>query len=208
MAVIPVIDTQGKLQCEREVKSEVFDAPVRETLVHEVIRALRSSLHTGQHKTKNRGEVSGGGKKPYRQKGTGNARHGSTREPQMRGGGIIFGPRPRDYRIDVPVKMKRLALSSTLSDRLRNQRLFGLAGLKIEQVKTKVVADILAKIHPEGKKTLIITQSIDDNLLLSARNIPNVEVRTAGDVNAYDVLWAHKIFIQEEAIPSLEERLS
>ncbi len=208
MAVIPVIDTQGKLQYEREVKSEVFDAPVRETLVHEVIRALRSSLHTGQHKTKTRSDVSGGGKKPYRQKGTGNARHGSTREPQMRGGGTVFGPQPRDYRIDVPVKMKRLALCSTLSDRLRSQRLFGLAGLKLDQVKTKIVADILKKIHPEEKKTLIITQSIDKSLLLSTRNMPNVEVRTARDVNAYDVLWAYKIFIQEEAIPSLEERLS
>ncbi len=208
MAVIPVIDTQGKLQYEREVKSEVFDAPVRETLVHEVIRALRSSLHTGQHKTKTRSDVSGGGKKPYRQKGTGNARHGSTREPQMRGGGTVFGPQPRDYRIDVPVKMKRLALCSTLSDRLKSQRLFGLSGLKIDQIKTKLIADMLTKIHPEKKKTLIITQAIDKNLLLSTRNMPNVEVRTARDVNAYDVLWAYKIFIQEEAIPSLEERLS
>lgn len=208
MAVIPVIDTQGKLKYEREVNPEVFDAPIRETLVHEVIRALRSSLHTGQHKTKTRSDVSGGGKKPYRQKGTGNARHGSTREPQMRGGGTVFGPQPRDYRIDVPVKMKRLALCSTLSDRLRSQRLFGLAGLKIDQIKTKSVADILSRIHPEEKKTLIITQTVDKNLLLSTRNMPNVEVRTAGDVNAYDVLWAYKIFIQEEAIPSLEERLS
>ncbi|HOK10192.1 MAG TPA: 50S ribosomal protein L4 [Candidatus Hydrogenedens sp.] len=208
MAVIPVIDTQGQLQYEREVKAEVFDAPIRETLVYEVVKALRSSLHTGQHKTKNRGEVSGGGKKPYRQKGTGNARHGSIREPQMRGGGIVFGPRPRDYRIDVPVKMKRLALCSSLSDRLRNQRLFGIAGLKVEQIKTKAVAEVLARINPEKKKTLFITQDIDKNLLLSTRNIPNVEVKTAMDVNAYDVLWAYKIYIQEEAIPSLEERLS
>ncbi len=208
MAVIPVIDTQGNIQYEREVKSEVFDAPVRETLVYEVIRALRSSLHTGLHKTKNRGEVSGGGKKPYRQKGTGNARHGSIREPQMRGGGVVFGPRPRDYRIDVPVAKKRLALCSVLSDRLRDKRLFGLTGLKLEQIKTKIVADMLGRIHPENKKTLIITPTVDKNLLLSSRNIPNVEIRTANDVNAYDVLWAYKIFIQEEAIPVLEERLS
>lgn len=208
MAVIPVIDTQGNLQYEREVNPEIFDAPVRETLVYEVIRALRSSLHTGQHKTKTRGEVSGGGKKPYRQKGTGNARHGSIREPQMRGGGTVFGPQPREYRIDVPVKKKRLALCSTLSDRLREQRLFGITGLKLDQIKTKIVAEVLNKIHPERKKTLIITPDIDRNLLLSSRNIPNVEVRTAKDVNAYDVLWAHKIFIQEEAIPVLEERLS
>ncbi len=207
-AVIPVIDIQGTLQYEREVKSEIFDAPVRETLVHEVIRALRSSLHTGQHKTKNRSEVSGGGKKPYRQKGTGNARHGSTREPEMRGGGVVFGPRPRDYRIELPTKMKRLALCSTLSDRLRNQRLFGLAGLKIEQAKTKQVTEVLTQIHPEKKKTLIITRGIDKNLLLSTRNIPYVEVKTAVDVNAYDILWASKVFIQEEAIPALEERLS
>lgn len=208
MAILPIIDTNGNVVKEIRVKDEVFDAPLRETLVHDVIRAIRASLHTGQHKTKTRGEVSGGGKKPYRQKGTGNARHGSIREPQMRGGGIVFGPQPRDYRIDIPVKMKRLALSSTLSDRLREQRLFGITGLKLEQIKTKPVAQILDRINPEKRKVLFITNGVDRNLLLSTRNIPQVEVRTATDVNAYDVLWAYKIFVQEEAIPSLEERLS
>ncbi len=208
MAVIPIIDTQGNVVSQKEVKDEVFNAPEREHLVYEVIRALRASQHSGLHKTKTRGEVSGGGRKPYRQKGTGNARHGSIREPQMRGGGTVFGPQPRDYDIPIPVKKKRLALCSTLSDRLRNQRLFGIAGLKVEQIKTKPIAQMIEKLNPEEKKTLIITKDVDKNLVLSTRNIPNVEVRTSADVNAYDVLWAYKIFIQEEAIPSLEERLS
>lgn len=208
MAVIPVIDTQGNLVGQREVKDEIFNAPEREHLVYEVIRALRASHHTGLHKTKTRGEVSGGGRKPYRQKGTGNARHGSIREPQMRGGGIVFGPRPRDYDIPIPVKKKRLALCSTLSDRLRNQRLFAITGLKVEQIKTKPVAEIINKINPEKKNTLIITRDVDRQLLLSTRNIPNVEVKTSADVNAYDVLLAYKVFIKEDAIPALEERLS
>ncbi|MCX8063827.1 MAG: 50S ribosomal protein L4 [Candidatus Hydrogenedentes bacterium] len=209
MAVISIIDTQGNVITQREVKEEVFNAPEREHLVYEVVRALLASHHSGLHKTKTRGEVSGGGRKPYRQKGTGNARHGSIREPQMRGGGVVFGPQPRDYDIPIPVKKKRLALCSALSDRLRNQRLFGLAGLKVEQIKTKPVAQIINRINPESSKnTLIITRDVDKRLVLSTRNIPNVKVRTSADVNAYDVLWAYKIFIQEDAISSLEERLS
>jgi len=208
MVSLKVYDPTGAQVGAVEASDGVFAVDPNEALVHAVVVGLQANLRQGTHQTKTRGEVSGGGKKPYRQKGTGNARHGSIREPQMRGGGTVFGPHPRDYRHNLTTREKRQALCMVLSDRLREDRLGVLRGLSVKEPKTKPFAGMMAKLAPEGRRTLLVTAEKDDNVLLSARNIPRVEVRTAADVNALDVLLANRVVIQEEALARLEERLS
>ncbi|HNR32084.1 MAG TPA: 50S ribosomal protein L4 [Candidatus Hydrogenedentes bacterium] len=208
MASVKVVDMSGADQGVREVADKVFAAPFNETVVHEAVLALRNAARQGTHKTKTRKEVSGGGAKPFRQKGTGRSRQGSSREPQMRGGGTVFGPIPRSYRQAVSVRVKRQAICCALSDRLREDRLSVLAGLLVEQPKTKPFAAMMARLSPEGRKTLLVTADMDQRLLLSARNIPHVTVRTASDLNVLDVMLANRVIVQEEALQPLEERLS
>lgn len=208
MASVKVVDVTGAELGVREVSDKVFDAAFNATLVHDVIVALQANQRQGTHKTKTRSEVRGGGIKPFRQKGTGRARRGSSRDPLLRGGGAIFGPVPRSYRQRIPVRSKRQAVCCMLSDRLREDRLSVLEGLKIEAPKTKPFAEMLANVAPEGRKTLIVTAADDKNLLLSARNIPNVTVRTAAEVSALDVIGVTRVILQADAVSSLEERLS
>jgi large subunit ribosomal protein L4 len=208
MASLKVVNMEGADLGAVDATESVFAAPLNEAMVHDVVVGLLANKRQGTHKTKNRAEVSGGGIKPFRQKGTGRARQGSNREPHMRGGGTIFGPVPRDYRQNLPVRMKRQALCCALSERVRNERLSVLRGLAISQPKTKPLAQMVGKIAPEGRKTLIVTAGLDENILLSARNLPRVTVRTAADVNVLDVLRAVRIVVLEEAVAQLEERLS
>ena len=208
MVSLKVYDPSGAQVGAVEAKDGIFGVTPNEALVHAVAVGLQANQRQGTHQTKTRAEVSGGGKKPYRQKGTGNARHGSVREPQMRGGGTVFGPHPRDYRHNLTAREKRQALCMVLSDRLREDRLGVLRGLSVTEPKTKPFAAMISKLESEGRKMLLVTAEKDDNVLLSARNIPRVEVRTAADLNALDVLLAHRVVIQEEALAKLEERLS
>ncbi len=208
MASLKLINTEGADQGTVEASDRVFGADPNQTLVHTVAVAVAAAQRQGNHKTKNRNEVRGGGAKPFRQKGTGRARQGSIREPQMRGGGTVHGPVPRSYRQDVPVRFRRQALCCVLSERVRTDRLSVLTGLKVEAPKTKPFAQMIAKVSPEDRKTLLVTSGMDQNLLLSARNLPKVTVRTALDLNAVDVLGATRVIVQEEALKQLEERLS
>lgn len=208
MASLKVVNMEGADLGAVDATESVFAAPLNEAMVHDVVVGLLANKRQGTHKTKNRAEVSGGGIKPFRQKGTGRARQGSNREPHMRGGGTIFGPVPRDYRQNLPVRMKRQALCCALSERVRGERLSVLRGLAMGQPKTKPFAQMVGKVAPEGRKTLIVTAGLDENILLSARNLPRVTVRTAADVNVLDVLRAVRIVVQEEAVAQLEERLS
>jgi len=208
MASLKVVNMEGADVGALDATESVFAAPLNEAMVHDVVVGLLANKRQGTHKTKTRGEVSGGGIKPFRQKGTGRARQGSIREPHMRGGGTIFGPVPRDYRQNLPVRMKRQALCCALSERVRGERLSVVRGLAIEKPKTKPFAQMVAKVAPEGRKTLIVTAGMDENLLLSARNLSRVTVRTAADLNVLDVLRAVRIVVQEEAVAQLEERLS
>lgn len=208
MASIKVFGTDGAQQRTVEASDAVFAAEVNEGLVQEAVVALQASRHQGTHKAKVRHEVRGGGVKPFRQKGTGRARQGSSREPQMRGGGAVFGPRPRSYRQKVPTRVRRQALRCALSQRLRQDRLGVLAGLACDAPKTKAFATMLDKVSPEGRKTLFIIVDKDDNVMLSSRNIQRVCLSTASDVNVLDVLAARRVLIQEEALAKLEERLS
>jgi len=208
MASLNIIGIDGAGLGSVEASDKVFDAELNEPLVHQVVVALLANRRQGTHKTKNRSDVSGGGVKPFRQKGTGRARQGSIREPHMRGGGTVHGPRPRDYRKDVSVQVRRKALCIALSDRARNERLVVLKGLQIESPKTKPFAQMLEAVSPEGRKTLIVTSGHDENVLLSARNLEKVTVRSAAELNALDVVGAVRILVQEDAISKLEERLA
>jgi large subunit ribosomal protein L4 len=208
MASLKIVDVSGAEKGVVEASDAIFDVAANETLVHDVVVGLMSATHTGQHKTKTRREIRGGGAKPFRQKGTGRARQGSIREPQMRGGGTVFGPVPRSYRQAIPPRMKRQALCCALSDRTRTDRLSVLSGLKLDAPKTKPFAQMMDNVAPEGRKTLLVTSGAEANVLLSSRNIPRVTVRTAMDVNAMDVLRAVRVLVQEEALAQLEERLS
>lgn len=208
MASLKLIHIDGSTLGEVQASDAVFDAAENEALVHGVIVGFMNAKRQGTHKTKTRSEVSGGGIKPFRQKGTGRARQGSSREPHMRGGGIIFGPEPRDYRQKITSRSRRQALCSVLSGRVRDERLVVLKGLKVDAPKTKPFAEMLSHVAPEGRKTLFVMAEMDQNALLSSRNIERVTVRTAADVNALDVMRAMRVVVLEEAVSKLEERLS
>ena len=208
MASLKIVDMTGADMGAVEASDDVFAAEANETLVHDVVVALQNAKRQGTHKTKTRHEIRGGGTKPFRQKGTGRARQGSSREPQMRGGGTVFGPQPRSYRQKVTARAKRHALRCALSARVRGERLSVLRGLSVSAPKTKPVAEMLEKISPEGRKTLLVTAAQDDNLLLSGRNIARLRLCTAADLNVLDVLGAMRIVLDEDAVKTLEERLA
>jgi len=208
MASLKLVNIDGSVLGDVQASDAIFDAPDNDALVHGVIVGFMNAKRQGTHKTKTRAEVSGGGIKPFRQKGTGRARQGSSREPHMRGGGIIFGPEPRDYRQKITSRSRRQALCSVLSGRVRDERLVVLQGLKMDAPKTKPFAEMVARVAPEGRKTLFVTAGMDENTLLSARNIERVTLRTAADLNALDVMRAVRVVVLEEAVSKLEERLS
>ncbi len=207
MASARMYKSDGSEAARIELNKAVFDIETNEGLVHQVAMVLMNNKRHGTHDTKTRKDVSGGGKKPYAQKGTGNARHGSIREPQMKGGGTVWGPHPRSYRQDVNLKMRRKAICCMLSDRLRNDALCVVDGLKGVMPKSKPVAELVAKISPEGRKTLIVSAGIDKALIASVGNLEGLTVRTAGDVNALDLLNARRVIVLKEALAQLEERL-
>ncbi|MBI2424525.1 MAG: 50S ribosomal protein L4 [Candidatus Hydrogenedentes bacterium] len=208
MATVKKVTMDGAEGAAIELADAVFNVDVNETLVQEAVVALRAAKRQGNHKVKTRTEVSGGGAKPFRQKGTGRARQGSSREPHMRGGGTVHGPVPRSYRQSVPVRVRRKALCCVLSARLRAEKLRVLEGLKVESPKTKPMAKMIDKVAADMRKTLLVTAENDAKLLLSTRNIARLTVRAAADLNVLDVLNAVQVVVAEEAIAKLEARLS
>jgi large subunit ribosomal protein L4 len=208
MASLKIVNVRGEEQGQVEASDAVFNVEPNETLVHDVVVALQANRRQGTHCTKTRKDVSGGGAKPFRQKGTGRARQGSSREPQMRGGGTVHGPVPHKYRHDVSKQVRRQALCVMLSDRARGERLSVVKGMNFDTIKTKPVADMLDLVSREGRKTLLVTADHDATLLLSARNIARMTVRTAAEVNTLDVISAVRVVVQEEALAKLEERLA
>ncbi len=208
MASLKIVSVQGDDKGTVDGNDAIFGVEENAALVHEVVVALQNAKRQGNHKVKTRREVRGGGAKPFRQKGTGRARQGSSREPQMRGGGTVHGPVPRSYRQDVPKQVRRQALCCVLSARARSERLAVLQGMQFDTIKTKPVAEMLDSVSKEGRRTLLITPEHDNNLLISARNIARCTVRTAAEVNTLDVMLAARVFVQEEALSKLEERLA
>lgn len=188
--------------------SRIFETPANTVVVHDVAVALRNAQRQGNHETKTRAHVSGGGIKPYRQKGTGNARHGSTREPQMKGGGSVWGPHKRSYRQNVSIQLRRQALCVVLSERVRKGVLRILDNLAFEAPKTKDFAAMATRLAPGKGKTLFIMAEVDTTVLMSARNLPRVNVCTAMDLNVLDVLDAGQVVIVQDALSTLGERLA
>lgn len=208
MASAKIYSADGKAGSSVELSAAIFDVAMNGSLVHQVATALRNNCRQGNHETKTRGEISGGGKKPFRQKGTGNARQGSIREPQMRGGGTVFGPHKRSYRQETPVKMKRKALCCVLSDRARNDQVRVIEGLDSDAVKTAPMMALFKNLAIDGRKTLLITGKCEPNVVKSASNVARLKVSNAADVNALDVLDARTVILTQDALPALEARLS
>jgi large subunit ribosomal protein L4 len=199
MTTVDILSPAGDTTGTVELPAEIFDAKVSIPLIHQVVVAQLAAARQGTHKTKTRGEVRGGGKKPYRQKGTGRARQGSTRAPQFAGGGVVHGPVPRDYAQRTPKKMVKAALRGALTDRARHSRIHVVTGLvEGEAPSTKAAKNLLGKIS-ERKNLLVVVERSDEAGWLSARNLPQVHILEAGQLNTYDVLVSDDVVFTKAA---------
>ncbi|MFJ2111633.1 MULTISPECIES: 50S ribosomal protein L4 [unclassified Streptomyces] len=201
MSTVDILSPAGDKAGTVELPSEIFDAKVSIPLIHQVVVAQLAAARQGTHKTKTRGEVRGGGKKPYRQKGTGRARQGSTRAPQFAGGGVVHGPVPRDYSQRTPKKMKAAALRGALTDRARHSRIHVVSGVVDGAVSTKAAKTLLGKIS-ERKNVLLIAERSDEAAWLSARNLPQVHILAPGQLNTYDVIVSDDVVFTQAAFES------
>jgi large subunit ribosomal protein L4 len=184
----------------RELPQDLFDGVVHEAALHQVIKAYLANQRQGNASTKTRGLVSGGGRKVWRQKGTGRARQGSIRAPHWRGGGVVFGPTPRSYHQDVPKKVKALARRSAFNTRALADEVAVIERFDIDSPKTRRVTDLLGRIGVETRKVLILTDGINPNVFLSSRNLQNVRVMPFREASAYDVLTANQLLIEADAL--------
>ncbi len=204
MAKIDVKDLTGAVKGSIELSDEIFGIEPNAVAMSTVVRNQLANRRQGTQKTKTRSEVSGGGKRPYRQKGTGRARHGSTRSAQYVGGGIIFGPTPRSYSYTVPKKVKRLALKSALSSKVADQKLIVIENMDLEEVKTATVAKALKAIGA-GDSSLIVLEGINRNAELSARNIKDVKTALVNTINVMDILKYDSLVATKAAVEKIEE---
>jgi large subunit ribosomal protein L4 len=201
MSTVDILSPAGDKAGSVELPAEIFDAKVSVPLIHQVVVAQLAAARQGTHKTKTRGEVRGGGKKPYRQKGTGRARQGSTRAPQFAGGGVVHGPQPRDYSQRTPKKMKAAALRGALTDRARHNRIHVVSGVVEGAVSTKAAKTLFGKIS-ERKNLLLVVERSDEAAWLSARNLPQVHILEPGQLNTYDVLVSDDVVFTQAAFES------
>jgi len=187
-----------------DLSESLFAAPVNTAVLHQVVTAQLAGRRTGTHDTKTRGEVAGGGAKPYRQKGTGRARQGSRRAPHFSGGGVVFGPHPRSYEQRLPRKMKKLALRGALTAKLGDGAIRILDAFGLEAIRTKELVSVLANVEAKGR-VLVVAPARDQNLDLSARNLPTVDVILADSLNVVDLLRADVVLIEQPALARMEE---
>jgi len=180
--------------------AEYFDGTVNEPVLHQAVKVYLNNQRQGTHMTKTRSFVSGGNQKPWKQKGTGRARQGSTRAPHWRGGGIVFGPSPRDYRTDIPRKVKQLARKSALNARAREGAVHVIERLAFRAPKTAQLVELLASLGVVGRKILVLTAGHNANAYLSGRNLPGVEVMAYPEASAYDILWSEAVVVEEGAL--------
>ena len=204
MAKIDVKDLTGAVTGSIELSDEIFGIEPNESAMSTVVRNQLANRRQGTQKTKTRSEVSGGGKRPYRQKGTGRARHGSTRSAQYVGGGIIFGPNPRSYSYTVPKKIKRLALKSALSSKVADQKMIVIENMDLDEVKTATVAKALKAIGAGGS-SLIVLEGVNRNAELSARNIKDVKTALVNTINVMDILKYDSFVATKAAVEKIEE---
>ena len=206
MTKVSVLSQTGASVGEIELNDAIFGITPNEAVLFDAVIAQRASLRQGNHKVKNRSEVAGGGRKPWRQKGTGRARQGSIRSPQWRGGGVVFGPTPRSYSFKLPKKVRRLALKSALSAKVLEQNFLVLDALTLDAPKTKDFKAVLAALEI-NKKALFVTAEVYENVVLSARNISGVTVVTAEGINVLDLLGHDKVVFTKAAVEKVEEVL-
>jgi large subunit ribosomal protein L4 len=199
-----IYDRTGKTVGSLELSDELFAAPVNAAVLHQVVTAQLAGRRTGTADTKTRGQVRGGGKKPYRQKGTGRARQGSTNAPHYRGGGTVFGPHPRSYEQRLPRKMKRLALRGALTAKFGDEAIKVIDTFGLEAIRTKELAGVLAALEATGR-VLVVSPGRDQTLELSARNLPTVEVILADSLNVVDLLKADLILIEQPSLARMQE---
>lgn len=207
MASVDVINQKGEKVNSIELDDTVFNADIRDTLVQRVVVWQLAKRRSGTASTKTRGEISGGGKKPWRQKGTGRARAGTNRSPIWTGGGTIFGPKPRSYAFSLPKKMRKAALRSVLTAKLKDDQLTVIDKIELDAPKTKIFVDIMKTMGLEAKKILFVTAEKDETLLRSSRNLYQVLVLPIEGLNVYDLLRFDRLVVLEDAVPRIHERL-
>ncbi|HIQ92793.1 MAG TPA: 50S ribosomal protein L4 [Candidatus Copromonas avistercoris] len=203
MANVSVFNMEGKEVGTMELNDAVFGVEVNEHLVHMAVVAQLANKRQGTQKAKTRSEVSGGGKKPWRQKGTGHARQGSTRAPQWKGGGVVFAPTPRDYTIRLNKKEKRAALKSALTSRVNENKFVVVDELKFDEIKTKSFKAVMDNL--KVSKALVVLDTNDQNTVLSARNLPEVKTSLVNTINVYDILKYNTVVATKAAVASIEE---
>ncbi len=206
MPKVSVLSQTGSSVGDIELNEAIFGIKPNEAVLFEALVQQRASLRQGNHKVKTRAEVAGGGRKPWRQKGTGRARQGSIRSPQWRGGGIVFGPSQRSYSYKLPKKVRRLALLSALSTKVRDEEIIVLDGLTFDAPKTKEFTKVLKDLSID-RKALFVTADLDEAVALSARNIPGISVITANGINVLDLVAHDKLVITKDAVQKIEEVL-
>ena len=204
MPNVALFDMTGNKKGEVELNAEVFGAEVNESVLHSVVRAYLLNQRQGTQSTKTRSEVSGGGIKPYRQKGTGRARQGSTRATQWIHGGIAFGPKPRSWRVTINKKVKRIAMKSALSSKVNDNEMVVIDNLAMNEYKTKTIAAMLKGVGAD-KKALIVTAAKDNFVVASAANIPGVKTATPNTLNVYDILNCDMFVVAKDAVAVIEE---
>ncbi|KXG75722.1 50S ribosomal protein L4 [Fervidicola ferrireducens] len=204
MPKVALYNMQGQQIGEVELSDSVFGVEVKPEVMHQVVVNYLANQRVGTASTKTRGEVRGGGRKPWRQKGTGRARHGSIRSPLWRKGGIVFGPKPRSYKYTLPKKLKRFALKSALSAKVRDNEIIVVDKLTMDVPKTKEMVKVLTNLNA-NTKSLIVLDSPDINVIKSARNIPGVTTTTANTLNVYDILNHEKLIMTIDAVKRVEE---
>lgn len=203
MPTVGVFNKEGNKVADMELNESVFAAEVNEYALHQVVVALLANKRQGTQSTKTRSEVRGGGAKPWRQKGTGRARQGSIRAPQWIKGGIVFAPKPRDYRVSVPKSMRRVAMKSALTSKVQENQMIVLDSLNFEAPKTKNVVEMLKAL--EANKALIVTAESNEAVYKSARNIQGISIIPANNINVYDLLKYEKLIITKDAVSKIEE---
>lgn len=207
MANVSLFKQDGTQNGTVELNADIFGIESNNDVVFEAVVMQRASMRQGTHAVKNRSAVRGGGKKPWRQKGTGRARQGSIRSPQWRGGGIVFGPTPRSYAYSIPKKMRRLALKSVLSQKVLDESLVVVDEFKFETPKTKDFAQSLSKLNVE-KKALLVLEEDNESAVLAARNLSNVKIVEPTGINVLDIMNSDKLVITQKALSQVEEALA
>lgn len=203
MPNVAILNMTGESVGTMELSENIFGAEINKSAIHQVVVNYLANQRQGTQSTKTRTEVRGGGRKPWRQKGTGRARQGSIRSPQWTGGGVALGPKPRSYRYTLNKKLRRLALKSALSAKVAEGELIVIDDIKVDEIKTKTIVNMLENIN--APKALIVTEAVNKNVYLSARNIPNVETTFADTINVYQILKYDYLVASKAAISKIEE---